>query len=193
MGRIVLVTGGARSGKSLYAEELCRKNVGSVAYIATAEIRDSEMQDRVRKHRAQRPSDWTTYECWREISPVLPSIVSKDKTILLDCLTMLVSNLMFAQPYIDYETAEMEAVNRREEDIGREVDSILSIVRGSDSTLVVVTNELGMGIVPQNRLSRLYRDIIGRMNQRIGSRADEVYFLVSGIAMNIKKDGEVCE
>lgn len=192
MGRIILVTGGARSGKSLYAEELCKKSKTSVAYIATAEIRDMEMKDRVKKHREQRPSNWTTYECWTKISSSLPDIVSKDKTILLDCLTMLVSNLMFIQPYIDYETADMDEVNRREEEIGREIDSILSIVASSGSTLIIVSNELGMGIVPQNRLSRLYRDIIGRMNQRISARADEVYFLVSGIAMRIKKDGEVC-
>lgn len=192
MGRIVLVTGGARSGKSLYAEELCKRSKTSVAYIATAETRDTEMQDRVRKHREKRPSDWTTHECWRKISPFLPDIIRTDKTILLDCLTMLVSNLMFIQPYIDYETADMDEVNRREEEIGREIDSILSIVASSGSTLIIVSNELGMGIVPQNRLSRLYRDIVGRMNQKISARADEVYFLVSGIAMRIKKDGEVC-
>lgn len=189
MGKVVLVTGGARSGKSSYAESLCKKSENEVVYIATAEILDQEMSDRVRKHREQRPKNWRTVECWNFVSPSLPQIMEHSKTILLDCLTMLVSNLMFLDPVLDYEHAGMERINEREGLILQEIDRMLEIAKTSTSTLIVVTNELGMGIVPENRLSRIYRDIVGRMNQRVGKSADDVYFLVSGIPVSIKKDG----
>lgn len=189
MGKVVLITGGARSGKSSYAESLCKKSENEVVYIATAEILDQEMSDRVRKHREQRPKNWRTVECWNFISPSLPQILEHSKTILLDCLTMLVSNLMFLEPVLDYEHADMERINEREVLILQEIDRVLEMVKTSTSTLIVVTNELGMGIVPENRLSRIYRDIVGRINQRVAGSADDVYFLVSGIPVPIKKDG----
>lgn len=96
---------------------------------------------------------------------------------------------MFLEPVLDYEHADMERINEREVLILQEIDRVLEMVKTSTSTLIVVTNELGMGIVPENRLSRIYRDIVGRINQRVAGSADDVYFLVSGIPVPIKKDG----
>lgn len=185
MSRIILVTGGARSGKSNFAEQLCRNRDNSTAYIATSIPFDNEMKDRVRKHKESRSSDWKTYEIYKDIYSIIKELNDNHETIILDCVTLLVNNLMFTYD-IDIDDSNQEEINELEAYIKDQVSKLLKEVRTTNLYFVVVTNELGMGVVPGNKLSRVYADIVGRINQQISAESDEVYFVVSGIPMKIK-------
>ena len=185
MSKIVLVTGGARSGKSSFAEKLCIDRNNSTAYIATSVPFDGEMKYRVKKHQKSRPHDWKTYEIYKDVYSIIKNISKNHKTVILDCITLLVNNLMFTYD-IDLENATSEEINNMEEYIKEQIIMLFNEVKNTDLYFVNVTNELGMGIVPNNKLSRVYADIVGRINQYISSISDEVYFVVSGIPMKIK-------
>ncbi|WP_299433085.1 bifunctional adenosylcobinamide kinase/adenosylcobinamide-phosphate guanylyltransferase [uncultured Meiothermus sp.] len=166
--RLVLVTGGARAGKSAFAQEMsCTMGGEQVSLIATAQALDEEMRQRIEKHRAGRPTAWETLEEPLEVPTALTR--AKGRVVLLDCLTLWVSNLMHA---------------------GREVlpelEKLLAVYAETGKTLLVVTNEVGLGIVPDNPLARRYRDLLGAANQRTAQEADGVYLLVSGIPVKIK-------
>ena len=156
MSKVILVTGGARSGKSNFAEKLCKDQNNNTAYIATSIPFDDEMKERVKKHKESRPQNWKTYEIYKDIYTIINDISKEHKTVILDCVTLLVNNLMF--------TYEIDIDNSTQDE----------------------TNELGLGGVSINKLTRIYTDIIGRINQQIATHSDEVYFVVSGIPMKIK-------
>lgn len=181
MSKITLVTGGARSGKSTFAQSIFLGK--EVLYIATSIPFDDEMKDRIRKHIEDRPKNWNTIECYKDIDVHLKD--RKEKYMLLDCLTIMVTNLMFHYEN-DWENIDIEGINKIESLITDEVKRLIECVRLLDTNIVIVTNELGMGIVPSNLLSRVFRDIAGRVNQILGKYADEVYFVVSGIPIKIK-------
>lgn len=189
MSRLILVLGGARSGKSSFAEEIVTKLGGlDVTYLATSEVRDQEMADRVAHHQNSRPVEWSTIEESRYISDVLGDL-NEGAVVLLDCLTLLISNLLLD----DEEFGEGDyGFNRRdkEEEIIVEVKRIIGEVKDRDLTLVVVSNEVGQGLVPPYKLGRVYRDIVGRVNQLVASEADEVYITYAGIPVEIKELGE---
>lgn len=185
MSKIILVTGGARSGKSSYAESLCINQNNNTAYIATSIPFDTEMQDRVKKHKESRPQHWTTYEIYKDIFKIIKEVSQNNKTVILDCVTLLVNNLMFTHE-INIDESTQEEVNQIEEYIKNQVKLLLEEIKKTDLYFVIVTNEIGMGIVPANRLSRIYGDIVGRINQQIAKDSDEVYLVVSGIPMKIK-------
>lgn len=185
MSQIILVTGGARSGKSSFAEELCRMQNNSTAYIATSIPFDEEMKDRVKKHREMRPGTWKTYEVYQKVYEKISEIAAKHETVILDCVTLMVNNLMFEEN-IDYDCITPEEANKLEAYIKNEFEKLLEEVRKTNLYFVIVTNEIGMSPVAANKLTRIYTDIIGRMNQLIAKQADEVYFVVSGIPMKIK-------
>ena len=185
MSKIILVTGGARSGKSNFAESLCINRNNSTAYIATSIPFDDEMKDRVRKHKESRPQNWKTYEIYKDIYSIIDNISKEHETVILDCVTLLVNNLMFTYG-IDIDEATSEDINELEDYIKDQVNKLLDEVKKTNLYFVVVTNELGMGVVPANKLSRVYSDIVGRINQQISLRSDEVYFVVSGIPMKVK-------
>ncbi len=185
MGNIIFITGGARSGKSTFAEKYCRDNGTDLGYIATAEILDNEMKDRVDKHRDQRGTSWTTYEKSLQIEKYAGEILDAHDYVLLDCITMYISNIMFSRD-LDYEAISMDEVNVIEKEIGTSIEDILKNARGAKGNLVIVSNEIGLGIVPDNRLSRIYRDYVGRANQLCASYADEVYLVLSSIPVKIK-------
>lgn len=178
-----MVTGGARSGKSSFAQSLL-KDEEDVLYIATAIAFDDEMKDRVKKHRESRPKAWETLECYSDVAAHIRE--KGRKHIFLDCMTIMVTNLMF-----HYETGwdniGQERIDEIEKNIGSQVEAIISCVRDMDVNITIVTNEIGMGIVPEGRLSRIFRDIAGRINQMIAREADEVYMVVSGIPVKIKQ------
>ncbi len=185
MSNIILVTGGARSGKSSFAENLCKDRNNSTAYIATSIPFDKEMEDRVEKHKNSRPKEWKTYEIYKDIYKIIEEIWKDNNTVILDCVTLLVNNLMFNYE-MDIDKASQEEINELEAYIQNQVKLLIEEVRKTDLYFVIVTNELGMGIVPANKLSRVYNDIVGRINQQIASQSNEVYFVVSGIPMKIK-------
>ena len=182
---IVLVTGGARSGKSTFAEELVSRLGGRILYVATAVPFDDEMADRIKKHQSARPKTWETREAYRNFGGVFTP--GFDGAIL-DCVTILVTNLMMDEA-IDWETAPMEAVNQAEARLQQEIDGLVAAAQKAAYPVVMVTNELGMGVVPQNRFTRVFRDIAGRVNQKLAQNAAEVYFTVSSIPMKIKGEG----
>jgi len=184
MGRAILVTGGARSGKSRYAEELVKSAGGPVLYIATAQAFDEEMKLRIRKHRESRPQDWTTAEAYRGLGGIISG--SAARVVLVDCVTIMVTNLLLELPAIqanDFSTASIEAA---EAAILAEVREMLAGIRRGSADVFLVTNELGSGIVPEQPLSRIFRDIAGRVNQAIAAEADQVYLVVSGLPLQLK-------
>lgn len=185
-GKLVLVTGGARSGKSSFAEGYVKDISNKVAYIATSIPFDEGMQDRVKKHKEQRPSQWTTVEKYFDIHKVIGDIKVSHDVALLDCLTIMCSNIMFADNAYDFDTLPRTEIDRIETVTLEQINLMIEEVRKNDLNLVIVTNELGMGIVPENRMARIFRDIAGKANQLVASKADEVFFVVSGIPMKIK-------
>lgn len=185
MSEITLITGGARSGKSTFAEDLARREKGHVCYVATAIAFDEGMKDRIRHHRAQRPGEWETLEAYLGLGDIIRARKGQQALYMLDCVTLLVTNLMF-KDMPDYETLLPDQVAQVEEAILLEIDDLLVAIRETDSRMLLVTNEVGMGIVPENPLARIYRDIAGRVNQRIGHKADQVYLVVCGQPLKIK-------
>lgn len=183
--KIVLVTGGARSGKSTFAESYIENLSKRVGYIATAEPFDEGMKDRIKKHIEQRPGEWPTFECYEEISPIIEGISKNCDVILLDCITVMVTNLMFKN-CLDWTRIQRDEINEIEKKIEKELEALIHQLIENNLSAVIVTNEVGAGIVPENRLARLFRDIAGRVNQQLAKQADEVYFVVSGIPMQIK-------
>ncbi|MCT4617775.1 MAG: bifunctional adenosylcobinamide kinase/adenosylcobinamide-phosphate guanylyltransferase [Marinisporobacter sp.] len=185
MGKITLVTGGARSGKSNYAESLARNSERKVAYLATAIPFDEGMKDRIKKHKQSRPTVWTTYEGYKNLYEMIPKIKEKHEVILLDCVTIMVTNLMFEED-VNWDEIDHENIDKIEKKIKDQIIKLIEAIRQNELWCIMVTNELGMGIVPENRISRVFRDIAGRMNQMIAKEANEVYFTVSGIPMQLK-------
>ena len=173
MGRLTFILGGARSGKSQYAASLAAKyGKRNVIYIATGEAKDTEMMRRISSHKAARPSHWKTYEEPLAVSKLLDSIDCAKGVVLIDCLTLLVSNLMLKR--------------KPQRAIEDEIYDIMTKLGKSKSRAIVVSNEVGLGIVPANSLAREFRDIAGSVNKIAAEMSDEVIFMVSGIPMRIK-------
>jgi adenosylcobinamide kinase/adenosylcobinamide-phosphate guanylyltransferase len=165
---IILITGGARSGKSTRAEARAREFPGRPVYIATAEALDVEMSERIARHRARRGSEWLERETPIELAAALDE-TDGGGARLVDCLTLWLSNLMHAERDIEQETARLAQALIRQQ-----------------SPVVLVTNEVGLGIVPDNALARRFRDAAGILNQNIARTADEVEFVVAGLPMRVK-------
>lgn len=185
MSNIILVTGGARSGKSSFAESLCIKQNNKTAYIATSVAFDDEMKNRVKKHQESRPKNWKTYEIYKDIYSIVEKLNKNHDTVIMDCVTLMVNNLMFTHG-IEVDEATSEELNELENYIREQITKLLEAVKKTNLYFVIVTNEIGMGIVPENKLSRIYGDFVGRANQLIASYSNEVYFVVSGIPMKVK-------
>lgn len=180
---MILVTGGARSGKSRHAESLLAQ-ASSVRYIATSQVFDEEMAARIRHHQDGRPAYWQTIERWQGLEKVITPDISAGEAVLLECVTTLVTNLMFAfGGEDDPQTWDYAAI---EQHVAVEIDQLIAACQTCPALVVLVTNEVGMGIVPENRLARHFRDIAGRVNQRLAQAADEVWLVVSGIGVKIK-------
>ena len=187
MGQIILVTGGVRSGKSAFAERYaahCAAAGVHVAYIATAQVYDTEMRQRVDLHQARRPADWSTYEAPFFSENAIRAAGESHGVILFDCITMFLSNDMLQYPEDEQERDSF--VLHVEERIGALVQAAQEV----EATTIFVTNEVGAGIVPEHRLGRLYRDMAGLANQKIARSAAEVYLVTCGIPVNIKKIAE---
>lgn len=206
--QFTLVTGGARSGKSRFAELLAAHDQRPVIYIATAQIWDEEMALRVKKHRQQRPSTWRLIEEPRNIGEILIELKDEDVVILLDCVTLWLTNLLLAgqaeqaqraaptDPSLNGEEFPLSLqkdnhiYSQVEPQILAMVEDVARLAREVKPAVIFVTNEVGQGIVPENPLSRAYRDLAGRSNQILAHKADQVYMVVAGFPMEIKHSGE---
>ena len=166
---LTLVLGGARSGKSRYAEGLVTALGGPRVYIATSQVWDSEMAERVAKHRDDRGPDWTTVEEPRDLTGVLRAYAAEGSGVLVDCLTLWLTNLMMA-----------------EADVAAESAALVELLPTLPGRVVLVSNEVGMGIVPDNALARRFRDHAGRLHQSIAAVAPRVVLTVAGLPMFVK-------
>ncbi len=186
---VTLVVGGARSGKSTFAENKAKEYGGNITYLATSVITDESMADRVKKHRAQRPQEWKTIERYKNFSQLQNDIdfVNSD-TIMIDCITTLITNFMINSG-IDFDNCKVVEVNNLESKIKEEVLNLISLCRNLNKKLIIVSNEVGLGVVPAYYMGNFFRDISGRINSSIAIEADNVYFTVSGIPMKLKSKG----
>ena len=175
---VTLVLGGARSGKSSYAEQLAGQLGQRVLYIATAEAQDEEMAARIAAHRQARPADWSTLEAPRQLSTALATVAKPPEVLLLDCLTLLVSNTVLAME--SQPKSEIEAA------VFAEIDALVDAQVQWGVPLIVVSSEVGLGLVPTYTLGRLYRDVLGRANQYLAALADRVLFMVAGLPLVVK-------
>jgi adenosylcobinamide kinase/adenosylcobinamide-phosphate guanylyltransferase len=179
---LTLVLGGARSGKSSHAESLAAALGGEVIYVATAEAWDDEMRRRIEVHKAQRPAHWRTVEAPRHPGPAVAAALTTGPAaavVLVDCLTLLANNILVALPEGAGEADATAA-------LVAEVDELLAAYAQSSAHWIIVSNEVGLGIVPAYPLGRLYRDALGRANQHIAAAADTVLFMVAGIPLAVK-------
>ncbi len=186
---MILVTGGARSGKSTFAEALaethyCQHNRGNVLYIATAWSEHPEMQSRIQHHQATRPNHWHTHEGHQHLSQVIQTAYPHYPVILLECVTTMLTNWLFDQ--INEQEIDHADFQILEKHLQNELQALITACLTSPSQIILVTNEIGFGIVPENRLARYFRDIAGRANQHLAKAADSVYLIVSGIDIKIK-------
>jgi adenosylcobinamide kinase/adenosylcobinamide-phosphate guanylyltransferase len=166
---LTLVLGGARSGKSRHAESLVAALPPPWIYVATAEAGDAEMAERIAAHRARRGANWRTVEAPHDLAAALTAAES-NAPVLVDCLTLWLSNRMLAGADIDAETAQLETA-----------------LAGRHAPVVLVSNEVGFGIVPDNALARRFRDLQGRLNQRMAARAGRVVLMVAGLPLMVKE------
>lgn len=186
-GKLTLVTGGARSGKSAFAEQMCHDLGEKIGYIATAAALDDGMIERIKRHKERRPDSWSTFEKQQDIDELLNGDGMEQYDIfLLDCLTVLTTNVMLSDYSIDWDTVPRERINEIENDVLEQVNRMVDAALNGSHHVIVVTNEVGLGIVPENRLARVFRDIAGKANEIVAASAEDVYFVVSGIPMKIK-------
>ena len=180
MGELILILGGARSGKSDYGQRLAEELGGQwVLFVATAEARDDEMRARIKAHQEQRPDGWRTLEAPLDVSHTLPKSAQDAQVIFLDCLTLLVSNILLAQGESPDEASAHQAVMD-------EICAILQWLKKQSATVIVVSNEVGLGLVPPYPLGRMYRDLLGRANSLLAAEADQVYMMFAGLPIELR-------
>ena len=194
---IIFVTGGAKSGKSKFAEELILNlNNGKQenVYLATSLVFDEEMKEKVRLHKERRQNNWITVETYKNfennLNKYFPKVENEIKNnMLVDCLTNMITNIIFEEKDVDWNNFDkksyVQIVEKLNENVENSVNELLNVANQFEN-IVIVSNELGMGLVPNYPLGRYFREIAGKMNQVVADRADEVYFVVSGIPMKIK-------
>ncbi|WP_218012440.1 bifunctional adenosylcobinamide kinase/adenosylcobinamide-phosphate guanylyltransferase [Bacillus sp. AFS041924] len=188
---MILVIGGARSGKSSYAERRIKEmqtDENDVVYIATAIPFDGDMNERIKRHQDDRPNNWHTIERYKQFNQLKTNEeFLQSKYVLVDCMTVMITNLMFDHyTDVDFEKINNKQINKLELGIEVVVNELIDLCDQHSKTLIIVTNEVGYGLVPSYRLGRIFRDIAGRMNQKIASKAQEVILVTAGIPLRIK-------
>jgi adenosylcobinamide kinase/adenosylcobinamide-phosphate guanylyltransferase len=174
---LTLILGGARSGKSSFAEQVARESGKSVTFIATATAGDEEMAERIRNHRASRPADWQTLELPLDLGRSLSAPLGE--VVIVDCITLLVTNVLFSLP----EETPVEALMTK---LQAEIDGLIAAQTRLGGQWLLVSNEVGLGLVPPYPLGRVYRDALGWANQALARAAQRVIFMVAGIPMVVK-------
>ncbi|WP_026477742.1 bifunctional adenosylcobinamide kinase/adenosylcobinamide-phosphate guanylyltransferase [Alkaliphilus transvaalensis] len=183
--KLTLVTGGARSGKSTFGESLLYEEKGKVLYIATSQAFDEEMKDRIKKHQKSRPQEWLTYEGYSKLDTELEVYLPEISSIILDCVTIMTTNLMLEED-VDWDHVSHQEIDRIEDKIFQEFIKLVEFIKKNHIRGILITNEVGLGIVPIDRLTRIFRDIAGRVNQFLAKEANEVYLVTCGIPNRIK-------
>ena len=179
----ILIIGGARSGKSNFAQELALKSAQPVLFVATAEAGDEEMRQRIEEHQKVRPATWSTLEATTHIGSQVLKKIGKAQTVVVDCITLLINNIF--NQYSDPSGEQIDAP-LIEKEVMAEIGELVDCINQINANFIIVTNEVGLGLVPANRMSRLYRDLLGRANQIMAQRADEIYLMVTGTPLPIK-------
>lgn len=188
---LTFVIGGARSGKSTFAELKAKEYSEKVLYIATAAVTDQAMADRVKKHREQRPAFWQTLEMYSDFKTLINKAeFNQSEVVLLDCITTMIGNYM-VESKLDFDDCSVEDVNILENKITEEVFSLINVCKENNKKLIIVSNETGMGLVPSYYMGNYFRDISGRINNKIGVQAEHMYFIFSGIPIKLKHKGEM--
>jgi len=177
MSQTIFITGGVRSGKSRFAEQITHNFGAPLCYLATAQPLDDEMDHRIAKHQQRRGDAWHTIEEPLQLAETLANYNGTYNAVLIDCLTLWLSNLLMLHEYLGAKA---------EERILEDVLHLAETLRNTKTPVVIVSNEVGMGIVPENRLARLFRDIAGQANQIIAAAADEAWLVASGIPLKLK-------
>ena len=181
--QIILCSGGARSGKSEFAERLALATVGRKAYVATGQAFDEEMIDRIKKHQERRGEIWNNFEVPLHLAKEWQNISQSADVILIDCLTMFTTNHMMAHGSIQGQ----QDANQLEAAVLTELEALLASIKSCEGkTVIFVTNEIGLGIVPDNKLARYFRDIAGRVNRTVATAADKLYVTISGVTIELK-------
>jgi adenosylcobinamide kinase / adenosylcobinamide-phosphate guanylyltransferase len=180
-GTLTLVLGGVRSGKSRFAEELALKLGGDEAlFVATAENRDGEMDHRIRKHKESRPDSWVTLEQPLDVGQAILLREESSRVILIDCLTILVSNVLCQDPELMLSPKSIDQIHHQ---LMNEIDQIIEVARVRRSHVIIVSGEVGLGIVPEHPLGRAFRDLLGWANQSLAKHANATYMMISGFAV----------
>lgn len=189
---LILVLGGARSGKSTFAERLALNSGRRVAFIATATASDEDMRNRISRHQAARPAHWSTIEEPLQLSNAVREASAVADVLILDCMTVWLSNWLFSQE-ADEQMDTLSISSHHYDAVLQVIDDLLQVVTTltAGKTLIVVTNEVGLGIVPAYALGRVYRDLLGIVNQRLAAVAPRVYLMVAGLGVDIKRLHEV--
>ena len=192
--QLILILGGARSGKSAFAERVAASSGRTVTYIATATAGDDEMRARIAHHRASRPQEWHTIEEPLDLAGAVRQAYRFADVLLLDCVTLWLGNMLSQEPgQRENDDKSIEELRIRsnlfDEACLKQVDALLAVVQSAEpnKTLIVVTNEVGLGVVPAYPLGRVYRDTLGYVNQRLAQAADRVYLMMAGMAVDIKR------
>ena len=179
----ILITGGARSGKSRFALELAHRSDPPVLFVATATAGDEEMGQRIKEHREQRPRSWRTLEATTQVGSEIQKNIAGSRTVIVDCISLLVNNIF--SKYTD-QFGELTEIPKLEKAVDDEINGLAACPSQMEAGFIIVTNEVSFGLVPVNRMGRIYRDILGKANQILATRADEVYLMVAGIPVKIK-------
>ena len=181
--QIILCSGGARSGKSEFAERLALATAGQKAYVATGQAFDEEMIDRIKKHQERRGEIWNNFEVPLHLAKEWQNISQSADVILIDCLTMFTTNHMMAHGSIQGQ----QDANQLEATVLTELETLLASINSCEGkTVIFVTNEIGLGIVPDNKLARYFRDIAGRVNRTVATAADKLFLTISGVTIELK-------
>jgi len=179
----ILIIGGARSGKSRFAQELALKLGEPVLFVATAAAGDEEMRQRIEKHQQARPNTWSTLEVTTHVGSQILQKIGEARVVIVDCITLLVNNIL--SQHSDQTGKQIDAP-LIEKKLIAEINELVECINHTNASFIIVTNEVGLGLVPANRESRLYRDLLGRANQILAQCAGEVYLMVAGLPVPIK-------
>jgi adenosylcobinamide kinase/adenosylcobinamide-phosphate guanylyltransferase len=189
INKFILILGGARSGKSWFAQDLAKQLGERVLYVATAEPLDDEMRLRIENHKLNRPQSWRTLEAIQNLGRRIIEQIDDAKVVIIDCLTLLVSNILLNEgdkekiepDKLDYDIAESKVL--------AEIEVLTNCIKNTKAIFILVSNELGLGLVPPYPSGRIYRDLLGRANQILAQQADDVYFMIAGIPWQLKAKG----